>query len=114
MTLDEAIRHCEEVADNCAVTECEMQHRQLAKWLKELKQRRIEQRWILCDQEQPNDDKPVLLTEEIRFPDGRRRRDVCMASYDSQNMTWYEILGVNTLEIPHPITWMPRPEPYKE
>ena len=37
MTLDEAIRHCEEVADNCAVTECEMQHRQLAGWLKELK-----------------------------------------------------------------------------
>lgn len=29
MTLDEAIRHSEEVADN-AVTECEMEHRQLA------------------------------------------------------------------------------------
>ena len=41
MTLDEAIRHCEEVADRCAVTDgdlkCEMQHRQLAEWLKELK-----------------------------------------------------------------------------
>lgn len=44
MTLDEAIKHCEEVADRCAVTdgnrECEDNHRQLAEWLKELKQYR--------------------------------------------------------------------------
>lgn len=44
MTLDEAIIHCEEVADRCAVTdgnrECEDNHRQLAEWLKELKQYR--------------------------------------------------------------------------
>ena len=58
MTLDEAIRHCEEVAeaeeqkykewrgdyshlkkiDSCL--ECANEHRQLAKWLKELKTRR--------------------------------------------------------------------------
>ena len=41
MTLDEAILHAEEVADRCAVTDgnikCEMEHRQLAKWLRELK-----------------------------------------------------------------------------
>ena len=44
MTLDEAIIHCEEVADRCAVTdgnrECEDNHRQLAEWLKELKKYR--------------------------------------------------------------------------
>ena len=40
MTLDEAIKHCEEVADGlteqgkCA--ECAAEHRQLAEWLKEL------------------------------------------------------------------------------
>ncbi len=34
MTLDEAIIHCEEKID---FTECGMQHKQLAKWLKELK-----------------------------------------------------------------------------
>ena len=70
--------------------------------------------WIPCDQKLPNDDKPVLLTEELRFPDNRRRRDVCMASYDSQNMTWYEILGANTLEIPYPIAWMELPEPQQD
>lgn len=41
MTLDEAILHCEEVADSCAVTDgsrkCEAEHRQLAEWLRELK-----------------------------------------------------------------------------
>lgn len=41
MTLDEAILHAEEVADRCAVTDgnikCEMEHRQLAEWLRELK-----------------------------------------------------------------------------
>ena len=41
MTLDEAIIHCEEVADQCEVTDgdrpCAESHRQLAEWLKELK-----------------------------------------------------------------------------
>ena len=40
MTLDEAIRHCEEVADGCSGAECKADHRQLAEWLKELKERR--------------------------------------------------------------------------
>jgi len=44
MTLDEAIKHCEEVADGmteqgkCA--ECAAEYRQLAEWLKELKNAR--------------------------------------------------------------------------
>lgn len=41
LTLDEAIAHCEEVADRCAVTDgnikCEVEHRQLAEWLKDYK-----------------------------------------------------------------------------
>lgn len=41
MTLDEAIIHCEEVSDRCAMTDgdlnCEREHRQLAEWLKLLK-----------------------------------------------------------------------------
>jgi len=44
MTMEEAIIHAEEVADRCAVTDgnikCEIEHRQLAAWLKELKKRR--------------------------------------------------------------------------
>ena len=72
------------------------------------------QRWIPCDQKLPSNDKPVLLTAELWFPDNSRRRDVCMASYDLQNKTWYEILGANILEIPHPIAWMELPEPQQD
>lgn len=41
MTIDEAIAHCEEVADGCSGTECKADHRQLAEWLRELKERRL-------------------------------------------------------------------------
>lgn len=39
MTLQEAIRHCEETADSCT-DECGAEHRQLAEWLQELQDRR--------------------------------------------------------------------------
>ena len=39
MTLDEAIAHCEEVSKS-ACGECAEEHRQLAEWLKELRERR--------------------------------------------------------------------------
>ena len=39
MTLDEAIIHCEDVA-NSKCDKCGEEHRQLAEWLKELKQTR--------------------------------------------------------------------------
>ena len=45
MTLDEAIKHCEEVVESCergnpkkrSKAKCASEYRQLAKWLKELK-----------------------------------------------------------------------------
>lgn len=38
LTLDEAIRHAQETADNTAVcSSCREDHRQLAEWLRELK-----------------------------------------------------------------------------
>ena len=44
MTLEEAIIHAEEVVDRCEVTDgdraCAEEHRQLAEWLRELKERR--------------------------------------------------------------------------
>ena len=42
MTLDEAIAHCDEVAGVCD-TECRREHKQLADWLRELKDRRCYQ-----------------------------------------------------------------------
>jgi hypothetical protein len=40
MSLDEAIKHAEEVANKTNCSECSDQHRQLAEWLKELKEYR--------------------------------------------------------------------------
>lgn len=41
MTLEEAIEHCEEIAEKMC-DECGMEHRQLAEWLKELQAYRKE------------------------------------------------------------------------
>lgn len=44
MTLDEAIKHCNEVAEAIAASgceECAKEHKQLADWLTELKQLRV-------------------------------------------------------------------------
>lgn len=46
MTIDEAIKHCEEVAESCergnpkkrSKAKCASEHRQLAEWLKALKE----------------------------------------------------------------------------
>ena len=42
MTIDEAIEHCEEIAQDCELGEkptvCADEHRQLAEWLRELKE----------------------------------------------------------------------------
>lgn len=40
MTLDEAIKHTLEVADQAPCDRCKEEHLQLAKWLKELKEYR--------------------------------------------------------------------------
>jgi len=40
MTLDEAIKHAEEVHDSDTSPYCSLEHRQLATWLRELKEYR--------------------------------------------------------------------------
>lgn len=37
ITIDDAILHCEEVAEKCSDSQCGTDHKQLADWLKELK-----------------------------------------------------------------------------
>ena len=54
MTLDEAIEHCEEVAKSKCNT-CGEDHKQLAEWLKELKQRRKEDSGLLDVNDLPCD-----------------------------------------------------------
>lgn len=75
MTLDEAIKHEEEVmtenlektkdrnaSDPIAINcfECAKEHRQLAGWLKELKQLREQTRWIPVGERLPEKGRQVL------------------------------------------------------
>ena len=93
MTIDEVIKHVEEVAEEnlrvvdtgivfddvtidelyCDDTEvieehlanyqkCAEEHRQLAEWLKELKQLREQTTWIPCSERLPKDKETVLVT----------------------------------------------------
>ena len=48
MTLDEAIEHAEDIAISAIGCECREEHRQLAAWLRELKERRKEPEIIRC------------------------------------------------------------------
>lgn len=60
MTIDEAIRHCREVAVYCSTRKCSNDHLQLAEWLEELKRLRklftlneseviVVQHFLTCD-----------------------------------------------------------------
>ena len=62
MTLDEAIKHCEEVAEEQEekeCLECAAEHRQLAEWLKELKAYKDfkDKGYVMCRFEVAQDDR---------------------------------------------------------
>lgn len=76
MTLDEAIKHCEEVVEkneqakkdgnlwiDTEYEDCCANHRQLAEWLRELKERR-NGGWISCKDRMPEDNNRVLILAE--------------------------------------------------
>lgn len=42
MTLDEAIAHARDISETAECEQCRADHRQLAEWLEELKERRME------------------------------------------------------------------------
>lgn len=116
MTLDEAIKHAEEIAElnewfdkNCLKSiqckECADEHRQLAEWLKELKQLREQTKWIPIGKDFPK-------TEQYAF----------ITVYNQTKMCWYQngvfIDGrqnAYTKKNEELVAWMPFqiPKPYK-
>ena len=137
MTLDEAIKRAEEVAEEkeklanayesfkdygnpkSSITSghekclrCAKEHRQLAEWLKELKQLRGQARWIPVSERLPNHDEYIKNNGLFIVSDGNR-------SYSE----WYDNLydkrrfGEPTMSgfhVDRAVTaWMPLPEPYK-
>ena len=84
MTLDEAIKHCEEVANKCKTghfserikaMECSKEHRQLAEWLKELKAYREQSGDVISRQ------SAIFLASDLKqdLPDDERIADMVMA-----------------------------------
>lgn len=102
MTIDDAIRHCEEVADGMTeqgkCEECAAEHKQLAEWLKEFKQLREQIKWIPITEYLPEEDGCYLVTENS----GR----ICTYVFHKEGNSeeyWKRCA----------VAWMPFPEPYK-
>jgi hypothetical protein len=126
MTLDQAIKYCEKVAEKqeklCKVNdsfnfsqpkwrECANEHRQLAEWLKELKKLREQTRWIPVTEDAPPKGTICLwcnkqgrvFTSEITY------RSEC-SSYVGKHGYFSNGLE-NHGDI---VAWMPLPKPYSE
>lgn len=114
MTIDEAIIHAEEIAEineNIAyntdsenwmdIAQCEKcaeEHRQLAEWLKELKQ----YQWIPVSERLPRDNKEVLISCEWGV-------DIGEHDCDGWRSEW-----INHYDDDNVLAWMPLPPPWKE
>lgn len=92
MTLENAIRHAEQVANSYKDTapdcRCAVEHRQLAEWLKELQG----YRWTPVEERLPHDGENIL------------------ACYDDGWMLAGEFYAWMSFSF---IAWMPLPEPYE-
>lgn len=116
MTLDEAIKHAEEVAaekkkEACNLYDaknheesreciwCSEEHRQLAEWLKELKQIREQTRWIPVSEKLPEKTGIYLISIGDL---------VTSKSFDGHNFRTESAIRFI------PDAWMPLPKPYKE
>lgn len=127
MTLDEAIKHAEEVAvenlektksrnagDPIAINcfECAEEHRQLAEWLKELKQLRDQTKWIPVSEDMPKVTDYYLIQHTRKYCND----EMAVAFYSVEeahvdpNYTWEFVTHSDVQEV---IAWMPLPKKYE-
>lgn len=118
LTLDEAITHAKEVAEEklkdyeraCALNvpsegfcECASEHKQLAEWLTELQERREADRWIPISERLPEQTTTYLVT--VKF----------IEDYEECIMTDMIIYNIKYgwMTVDEVIAWKPLPEPYE-
>lgn len=121
MTLDEAILHAEEVANAnqrlCKTVspamqlsdygKCAEEHRQLAEWLKELKQLREQTRWIPTSERQPEENGNYLAL--YHTSDGTADLEFMMVDHCNAGGGWlHEENGRKTYQKVK--AWMPLPQ----
>ena len=151
MTLDEAIKHAKEVAEEqekaakewhenqvrkCELIsfaamdytheneckECASEHRQLAEWLKELKQLREQTKWILCSEKMP-EEKEWIGTKQfgttisdkvfVTLENSKGERYTQYLSFQNGKLSTTDQSKVDTFfKGGTPIAWMPKPKPY--
>ncbi len=113
LDLETAIKHCEDVANDRAgcCEDCAEEHRQLAEWLKELKQLRELTRWIPVNERLPEEAVRVLVYAERNAYNkkGKFRKRVIDIGWQIDGI-WH-IDGCSGVK---GIDWMPLPEPYRK
>ena len=141
MTLDEAIKHAEEVAEEKeeqaweaqlqeeyrTCKDCAQEHRQLAEWLKELKQLRKQTktgRWIPCSERLPEErDWYLAVFEEVDtgfigvpyiadYLMGKRTIYTTEDGWIIHNYTDIEGGASEYYKKLRCVAWQPLPEPY--
>ena len=156
MSLDDAIKHTEKVADECEVKarlletphytkksmeNCAKEHRQLAEWLKELKELRKEYRGVKMSNAflrillklYEEDDEPDWIPVEEELPEERGRYLVCfkdsgmlpcrvdicnygvMLMDDDKEPHWYIVYDDFDVDVDDEVeAWMKLPDPCEE
>ena len=113
MTLDEAInlyeKRTEELykaipCDGCPFDKCKEEYRQLAEWLKELKELRDQTRWIPCSERLPEEHMHVLC----QFTFGGMGE--CYLAHGRFHIVVGYGMTCNEVMV---MAWMPLPKPYK-
>ena len=130
MTLDEAIKHAEEVAEKFEslheryenmyedrllfrveeneCKNCAKEHRQLANWLKELKQLREQTEWIPCD---------IRLPKQNEYIGNVCKYYLVQDKYDDMYVARYTKRGWNPIDtlffLGDVVAWRQLPERYE-
>ena len=90
---------------------CAEEHRQLAEWLKELKQLRDQTSWIPVSERLPEEDGQYLIT--VKYKPEADYENIYAEHGEWIDGRWDMFCFGHCGEVEGIIAWMPLPEPYK-